>query len=1338
MKVKQIGRTAAGTVLALSMFSSGAFAAPAYLMGHDALYTWDYHLTNYDEDGNIRVSPEKTTFALPGEAQENDIPDYYSPDAVLYETNGNGYGVSGEVVIMFDYMTESDKAWVDAIDTDSSTSVQLVSYDENKNTLNDALQCKFEIGVKSDDNLRTVAKLTIPLGQTNFYSNGRYYVRVRAQEHRTALVPIHVVNDKAPTITPQLDTIWPTEPKAYFDVSDMVYGILIPPYAAELTYPDGSTHALTMIDDWYLIGDLFILYNDDEDAPLFTYNGTYTLTVHSNGFKDMSCQFQVENGIDIPQKQETAQVDAVSRATGAGGSGGSSGIPSYMPANLIFDEDLLSNAQILNRIGYETDATRSIDDRWNLLMEGKHDTVYSEQRDHGYDWSDYIASVQTAKGEGKYLTFEEYMKNGKSSSGNPYAIKEVLEDGLLGETQMGGVYLGKRAPEMTLLDKDGSPVEGNLVTEGNDLVLRCADPAYLEAITGIMIDENQYPRLEAGTDYQIEGDMLTIFHETLEDFGFGAKRITIDADEYRRTYLNIVYGKNLEQNVCLEATKEQFSHDAPVHVVVKNTQGDFLDNLQTVELVDPNGVTTQLYTKEQGGDSSNDWYTLTMPDRIGIMPGAFKMNGTYTVRLTSEYYGARTVEINMTGSLPAFGVTGAAGTRTADGDYQITLQETDDKWRMRDYTITVNGTIYGEEKQFYDLGANQFRWDIREDGRPVLYLDPSAFTGDVSEIIISLKGYEPLRMLVKNANGYTVITQEEQMPTDQAAPAFASAERINGSPAYYRVALGEGAAAYLDAIGAYTKVTVANNSGTTPYTYSTAMDGDSRFTADDFLNLSANAFETGDNVVTVSNVGGYQDLSFTVTVQDTGASDTFDPNTDAPTMIKKSRYYELNYSAYDLDSVKTWLGTITGVTVNGTVYTAEDAGWDIGYNTNYLVNDDAARKILLGSKEFREDAENTLVLSTSDGDLTLKITSDLQVEIQESEDSGKEPPTPSYISGSQVYVDTWTLSFDNADGKSDFFRNLSDDEASVTINGAPLTETNSDNVETGCFNYYAFGEELYFNKNDFVNDVNEVKVQSPGYQTLTFYVTKDGVVTMENDADKPSDAKTPPAAAEIQNPGIFDDYYRLKFDESFGAEALDQYLSNESIAVTVDGNPLKEETMWWNVSNAFRVSGDSEGSTPDMMCFIDFSTDCFEKEGNYNVVISVPGYEDLTLTVVREQEEVHIQDSETEEANPAPIVSETEQIWFDDDYKIGLQDDAVAEDWIPKITSVTVNGTSYSWKDSGYEAAAAQWKQYGSSPYSIRLGNQAFQTGQNVIRIEAEGYETLVLTINDRGQQISD
>lgn len=1224
MKVKQIGRTAAGTVLALSMLSSGAFAAPAYLMGHDALYTWDYHLTNYDEDGNIRVSPEKTTFALPGEAQENNIPDYYSPDAVLYETNGGGYGVSGEVVIMFDYMTESDKAWVDAIATDSSASVQLVSYDENKNTLNDALQYKFEIGIKSDDNLRTVAKLTIPLGQANFYSNGRYYVRVRAQEHHTALVPIHVVNDKAPTITPQLDTIWPTDPKAYFDVSDMVYGIVIPPYAAELTYPDGSTHALTMIDDWYLIGNLFILYNDDEDAPLFTYNGTYTLTVHSNGFKDMSCQFRVENGIDMLQEQETAQIDAVSRATGVGGNGGSSGIPSYMPANLIFDEDLLSNAQILNRIGYETDVTRSIDDRWNLLMEGKHDAVYSEQRDRGYDWSDYIASVQSAKGEGKYLTFEEYMKNGKLSSGNPYAIKEVLEDGLLGETQMGGVYLGKRAPEMTLLDEDGNPVEGNLVTEGNDLILRCADPTYLEAVTGIMIDENQYPRLEAGTDYQIEGDMLTIFHETLEDFGFGAKRITIDADEYRRAYLNIVYGKNLEQNVRLEATKEQFSHDTPVYVAVKNTQGDFLNNLQTVELVDPNGVTTQLYTKEQGGDSSNDWYTLTMPDRIGIMPGAFKMNGTYTVRLTSKYYGARAVEINLMGNLPAFGVNSAAGTRTADGDYQITLQELDGKWRLRDYTITVNSTLYREEKQFNDLGANQFRWDTDTADQPMLYLDPSAFTGNVSEVIISLEGYEPLRMLVDNWNGYTVITQEEEMPAYQKAPKFEHAERIkgDGTQDYYRISLGTDAEAYLRAIGVYTEVTVENDAETVRYTYSTALDKERCFTIKEgFLNLTADAFQPGDNIVTVSRVGGYQDLSFTVTIEDTGESDAFHPDTDAPKVEKHRGYYELHYAAYNSTEVEEWLETINQVTVNDTAYTKVDGGYAINYDTDYFVYS-AAHKILLGSKEFDEDTDNIIVLSTADGDLTLKITPTLQVEILENEGGEQQP-----------------------------------DETMA----AP--------------------------------DAQRIK--------------------------------------KVEE--MLSSYYRLEFALSFETEQLHQYLSDESLAVTINGKPIQKETFWWSVNNAFRISGDDFGLTPDMMCFVDFSENCFEEEGVYTVAVGVSGYEDLVFTVVNQDGTVSIDDAVSElqqVPDKSPIINSNR---YNPACTLIFQKQA--EDWKNKITDITVNGISYEKGQNSYSLEENQWY---VEPYQnvVKFNYTAMDKGENTIVICADGYEDLMLTIavNEAGE----
>ena len=407
--------------------------------------------------------PEKTTFALPGDRQDSGIPAYYAPDAVISETGGGGYGVSGQVEIQLSYESERDRAWVDAIRTDDSSSVQLVSFDENKRTINAALGCSFEIGVKSGDGKHTVAKLTIPLGQTNFYSNGRYYVRVRAEGKETALIPIHVVNDKAPTITPQLGPVWTTEPKAFFDVSDMTYGVLMPAYAAELTYPDGTTKPLTIMKDWYLIGNLFVLYNDNEKEALFTQLGTYTLTVHSTGFKDMSCTFEMEKGQPIPgytvdrtpsANPKPVRVDAVSHATGGGGGSGEGG-SQVMPANVLFNEDLLSNAQILDRLGFQTEATHSIDERWSFLMRQKRDVVYDADRRRGYDWMDYMDAVQRAKKNGEYLTFEEYAKHGKLSGGNPYAIKEVLEDGLLGETQMGGVYLGKLAPNMELIDTKG-------------------------------------------------------------------------------------------------------------------------------------------------------------------------------------------------------------------------------------------------------------------------------------------------------------------------------------------------------------------------------------------------------------------------------------------------------------------------------------------------------------------------------------------------------------------------------------------------------------------------------------------------------------------------------------------------------------------------------------------------------------------------------------------------------------------------------------------------------------------------------------------------------------------
>lgn len=81
--------------------------APDYMIAHGAVPVWDYHLTNYDDEGNVRVEPAKTTFNLNGEIA-TDVPAFYSADAEI--SDGESFGsVKGEVVIQFAQETDADK-----------------------------------------------------------------------------------------------------------------------------------------------------------------------------------------------------------------------------------------------------------------------------------------------------------------------------------------------------------------------------------------------------------------------------------------------------------------------------------------------------------------------------------------------------------------------------------------------------------------------------------------------------------------------------------------------------------------------------------------------------------------------------------------------------------------------------------------------------------------------------------------------------------------------------------------------------------------------------------------------------------------------------------------------------------------------------------------------------------------------------------------------------------------------------------------------------------------------------------------------------------------------------
>lgn len=62
---------------------------------------------------------------------------------------------------------------------------------------------------------------------------------------------------------------------------------------------------------------LFVLYNDvtaENGTNHLLYNGMYTLTIYSNGYKTISKDFKITDGIEDTDTA-TLSVDAVSRAT---------------------------------------------------------------------------------------------------------------------------------------------------------------------------------------------------------------------------------------------------------------------------------------------------------------------------------------------------------------------------------------------------------------------------------------------------------------------------------------------------------------------------------------------------------------------------------------------------------------------------------------------------------------------------------------------------------------------------------------------------------------------------------------------------------------------------------------------------------------------------------------------------------------------------------------------------------------------------------------------------------------------------------------------------------------
>lgn len=1036
-----------GTDGAAAVYTGTGKYLPDYILTHGPVAVWDYHLTNYDKEGNVRVNPAKTTFSLTEEANAHP---YYSPDAELITDESNN--ISGNVTIMFNYNTDAEKEWFGGI-----KQLQLVQYDETRRIINENLTYTSAGDVAHYNN--KVGKLTISIGQKNFRSNGRYYVRVKSTggDQKTTLVPIHVVNYTTPEL--ELKGTPKSGKNLYFNVKNMTYGITNPIESVTLTDPTGATKTLRSIDDYALIGDLFVLYNDvtaKNGVNNLPYNGNYTVTIHSNGFKEFSKTFNVTGGEDVPTKQAVAvyqsaadDVDVVTHATGGSSGGGSSsgGSGSYMiSADLLFQSDLLVNALLLNELDVDCAAAEKVVAHWNNVS---YDAVFNQGGTTYYTHTGYLNAVNTAKVRGaKWLSFGDYLtkENPETTPNRSPAVKEVLEDGLLGDIQHSDTYGRLEAPQATVGE----------TKEGQDVVLTFKNAGdYMGKISKLYLNSSWQELSEDA--YEISDNTITIKAGALK---IGENKIVIDADGYMSNVISIDYEKKTEKDLSLSVATP-INEGQDVVITVEKSEGDFLKNLKGVVLKDSEGKEKTVY--KQLYEGSNAVYYTVNEDNTTITLKNVKA-GTYTVSLTANYYDALKTE--------AFTVERTTALKTAptvakhekkDKDKNSSFEKVDyyrltfngmnanelDAYLNAVTKVTVGDTVYTKENFYFD--ENNYRVKTVDDTQSSLKdcLDLAANGIDAANgtaITVEATGYKTMAYTLKDGN--TPIDPEPGTPEIKAAPQVAVvAHKEKGTideVGWYRLTFKGMSAAdelssYLQAI---TDVTVGQNTYTQSGVFFQADKyniGGSGYSGYDYLDLADNAFDKEGKTTVTIKADGYQILTFEY--------DAKNPiKADAPEVAEVAKKDDTTYRMTFKNSMpavelKAYLNAISSVTVGGKDYTK--AAYSLSKNKYLLVDSSKTYGSnydcidFYANEGFAESGTTTITLK-ADGYADLQFTytpasSGGSGGGDSGEAEGKEAPTPASVA---YTANRYDMIFTNDAGEIDpFFEAIEE----ITVNGETYT-----------------------------------------------------------------------------------------------------------------------------------------------------------------------------------------------------------------------------------------------------------------------------------------------------------
>ena len=959
---------------------TGDHYLPDYFVKHGPLAIWDYYLTNYDDAGNARVLPSKTTFGTT--AAVNPHPSY-SPETVI-DTDGNG-----TVTIMFNYTADDDRAWFENIaDTGA---LELVTYDQYHKTLNDHLT--YTKGTEAHHG-SPVGTLNIALQQDNFRSNGRYYVRVCSTDANGkksyTLAAIHVVNEAEPQLT--LKEPPQSGKNLHFEVSNLVYGITDPIEKVTLSGPVGANGAQDTIElqnnddtiDYFLWSqDLFVLYNDESvknGRNFLKYSGSYKLTIQANGFKIFSKEFTVNGGL-TPVSQTAITLDAISRATGSSSSGSttSSGGGYAISTNFLFKSDLVANACVLNDLNKSTSASDAVYEYWEYET-STLDSAFDTGDTRYFRGSNYYDKIST---EGKlWIPFGDYRTSGDAVTTNPPgATKAVLEDGLLGDIQNSDVS-GK-------LDFIAPTISD--AAEGSDVTLTFENGSdYLSKITALYLNGDWR---ELSRDYYtIDGNAITLKKDALT---VGETSLKIVSAGYKAQEVKFTYNKATESGLSLSVADT--TGGQPVVITINGSKGDFLKNLKSVVLTDQDNNKKTVSKQGVEGDTAI-YYSIDENNTVIRLHNITKP-GKYTLQLTADYYNELNTAFTMAGSLKKV-PNATPHVSFANGIYSLDFGTVDSTWCNYVDSVTVNGKVYTQNSFLYSLsmlGDAEYGWFDSSYNSRILNLGASAFTEDQNTVVIrsTKDGYEDLTLTItkdgklvvdNNNNGNSGGNSGSETPAEtQDAPKPTSASTdIMGD---YKLSFDD--TSYISKITAvkvngttYSSGVVWNNN-----TYSISMANDG------YLSIGSGSFVDGNNTVTITATG-YKELTVTITKDgnlvdndnsnsgnNSGSNTGGNGNAGETTQKDYPSNMGFNYGGtlyFDQGgsnaAAEPYLNSITRITLNGkTLSPMDSSSWWIKTGEYNVKSSSTDKYIEFYSQDFSE-SENILVIY-ADGykDMSLKV-----------------------------------------------------------------------------------------------------------------------------------------------------------------------------------------------------------------------------------------------------------------------------------------------------------------------------------------------------------------------------